>query len=1134
MSVSAIKAKLEGSLSFDVLAERIASDTNRIKVCGLAGSLGGFVLSSIKSTTQFPLVAVTVGEEEAEELRDDLETILGQERVRYFPPCDVLPYEEKSPSRDVTGLRVEALDSLIEKEDVAVVTTMEALLGWTIPSYIFGLAVQSLKVRSEVDLEYLATVLVGIGFERVPIVEGIGQLSIRGGILDVYSFGAENPTRIEFFGDQIESIREFDLYSQRSLLQKDEVRVLPRREVILLEGLTEDYSKNIESLEEKEGLSLDQLSDQIRSGILDDGVEGYMPVIYKERAGILDYLEEDWLVFLQDPDELDDQADRFSARIDRALESRKREEGRSLPKDLFAPDVESLHRKLSDLVVVENLTFDPAADGKIDFAASHMRRYEGDLRSLREDTEKLSQEGYLIEILCDNKGQAERLEEVLEDVGHLISMRIGNLHRGFVASQAKIALLNDHEIFGHYKRRHRYHKFKEGTPISNYTALQRGDFVVHVDYGIGQYQKAERLCVDHVQKDFLLILYRDRDKLYVPIDQLDRVQNYSVEESVPPALSKLGGSAWEKMKQKTKRAIYMMAKDLVELQALRRVKTGFAFPENSLWQKELEASFMYQETPDQLLAVEHVKADLEKNVPTDRLVCGDVGYGKTEVAMRAAFKVVCDHKQVAVLVPTTILAQQHHRTFTERLENFPLKVEVLSRFKTKKEQKRIVEGVRNGQVDIVIGTHRLLSKDMQFKDLGLVIIDEEHRFGVKSKEELKRFRRMVDVLSLTATPIPRTLHMSLMGVRDLSVINTPPKGRMPIYSEIVPFDEERIAEAILREIHRNGQVYFVHNRVQSIDSIVVFLRELLPQVRFAVAHGQMPERELEKTMVEFLDKKYDCLVSTMIIESGLDIPNVNTIIINRADRFGLAQLYQLKGRVGRSNQKAYAYLVVPPKRTLNIDAKRRLRAIQEFQDLGSGFNIAMRDLEIRGGGNILGPQQHGFIAAVGFDLYCRLLDEAIRELKGEEGDETPDPHVEIMASAYIPQEYIPDVDQKVIIYKRLAETTRSVEILAIEEELKDRYGNLPDPVLSLLDTIHLKILAKQLGLETITMSASRLRLVFPKERKLSPKDVELFVKHSPVPLEFSLSEQVAIDARLEGEEEREWLQCSKNILQQII
>jgi transcription-repair coupling factor (superfamily II helicase) len=529
----------------------------------------------------------------------------------------------------------------------------------------------------------------------------------------------------------------------------------------------------------------------------------------------------------------------------------------------------------------------------------------------------------------------------------------------------------------------------------------------------------------------------------------------------------------------------------------------------------LAASFPYQETRDQMQAIEDVREDMEKESAMDRLVCGDVGYGKTEVAIRAAFKSVSDGKQVAVLVPTTILAQQHGRTFNERMADLPVCIDVLSRFRTRGEQKKVIADVNSGRVDILIGTHRILSKDIEFKDLGLLIIDEEHRFGVRHKERLKQLRRQVDVVTLTATPIPRTLHMSLMGARDMSIIETPPKDRLPIHTEIVPFSEDRIAEAILREIDRGGQVYFVHNRVQSIYSIKEFLERLVPQVRFGIGHGQMPERELEKVMLDFMDRKYDCLISTMIIESGLDIPTVNTLIVNRADRMGLAQLYQLRGRVGRSNRRAYAYLFIPSWKSLRKPAARRLRAIEEFSDLGSGFHISMRDMEIRGAGNLLGAQQHGHITAIGFDMYCRLLDEAVRQIKGEEIAPGFEPDVQTSVSAYIPEDYIPDADQKMSFYQRMGEAKQSVELLAIEEELRDRFGELPDPTSALLDSIHVKLLAKQLGIGMLTIGREMIVKFLP-ERTLLRDDVEGMVNASPLPLQFFLGEEARVEVQLEG------------------
>ena len=774
------------------------------------------------------------------------------------------------------------------------------------------------------------------------------------------------------------------------------------------------------------------------------------------------------------------------------------------------------------------------AEQAVRFGAQMPPNFQGELAPLRREIERLAEADYAVHVLSETRGQSSRLEELFEDWTVQLSFGLGTLHQGFLYPAAGIALLNDHEIFSRQRRRHRFRRFTAAKPIANFNALQTGDFVVHVDHGIGRYLGMRHLEIGGRGHDCLEVTYQGSDKVFVPVEQLDRLRKYSSSDGQAPFLNKLGSNAWEKLKERTRQEIFKMAGELIQLYAERKARPGFQFSPDTALHRAVEASFPFQETPDQLRAIEDVRNDMESPHPMDRLVCGDVGYGKTEVAVRAAFKAVCDGKQVAVLVPTTILAQQHYQTFAERMAHTPARIEVLSRFRTAKDQKQIIEEVKAGKIDVLIGTHRLLSKDIRFRDLGLLVIDEEQRFGVKHKEKLKEFKRLVDVVTLTATPIPRTLHMSLMSARDMSVINTPPQDRLPIHTEIIAFDENRIIEAITREVERGGQVYFVHNRIRSIYSLAEHLGELLPQVRFAVGHGQMPARQLERIMFDFLEGKYDCRISTMIIESGIDIPSVNTILVNRADMLGLAQLYQIRGRVGRSKERAFAYLLVPKGKRLTKKSRLRLRAIEEFADLGSGFNIAMRDMEIRGAGNLVGAQQHGFISAVGFDLYCRLLDEAIRGLKGEEVGEVIEPDIQIPTTAFIPADYVPDADQKMEFYQRLADAQRVVDLLSIREELQDRFGRLPDETKALMHIMEIKVMARQLALEKVQLERDMLRLVFPEERQPSRGDIQNMVEKSSVRLEFVLDARFAIEVRVGGRDDQERLERSRDIIEELL
>ena len=741
--------------------------------------------------------------------------------------------------------------------------------------------------------------------------------------------------------------------------------------------------------------------------------------------------------------------------------------------------------------------------------------YAGNLKELQRDLEKRLAIGARIHIFCDNPGQAERLRELVDDIADRLDFPVGELQAGFVLPGPGVVVLTDREIFHRYRRRQRRRKYRVSQGTSAYEDLTPGDFVVHVNYGIARYLGIRSIRVEANEMDCLELLFADGDKIYVTLDQIHMVEKYVGKEGVVPALTKLGGTSWARAKAKAQSAINDMARELLELAAVRSARQGHAFAPDTHLQKELEASFIYEETPDQLTAIEEVKRDMERQGPMDRLVCGDVGYGKTEVAIRAAFKAVMDGRQVAVLAPTTILAQQHLSTFGERLADFPLEVDVLSRLRGPKQQKATLEKLARGEVDVVIGTHRLLSKDVLFKSLGLVVVDEEHRFGVAHKEKLKRLKQTVDVLSLTATPIPRTLNMAIVGLRDMSLINTAPRDRLPVQTEILPFDEETIADAILREVDRGGQVYFVHNRVQSIDAMTAYLQRLVPAVRLGVAHGQTDERELERIMLGFLDRDFDVLVSTMIIESGLDIPNVNTLIVNRADRMGMAQLYQLRGRVGRSSHKAYAYFMVPRGGATTELARRRLAALQEFEALGSGYKVAMRDLEMRGAGNIIGVQQHGHMVAIGFELYCKLLEQTIAEMQGHEVPEEVTTRVEVDVDYLIPDRYVPDPEEKMRVYKKIAAMTAPAEIAPLHAELVDRYGPPPQAVVNLLRVAELRLQAWQAGIDRVRLRGGKVELVLRPGRTLTRAEIEALVRTVPTKLAFDVADGCKIIGRLE-------------------
>lgn len=1122
MPLSRILKSADSSGSFSQIKENIARGEKIIPISGLAGSGKALLLAHLKKNSNLPFLVITAKPEESIKIYDDLVSFLGQDEIRLFPAWEILPYEMKIPDSEVIGRRLESLYDLTTRKNIIAVGTVRSCLEKTIlPGELRERSIR-VKVGESADIERLSQQLLDLGFKRFPQVEEVGSYSIRGGIVDIFPYSYVDPIRIEFFGDRVESVRRFAVLDQRSIQKIDSALILPSREILISDTELE------ESLSKLKPKQAEDLREKIRFHDVIPGLEWLASSFGLPQAEILDYLPLNSVIFLDEPSFIQNELDQIQSETERLfLEAGKRGEVVPEPECLF-DKIDSFLQRIHHFQVIENLVLGEKRES-IKLGMMEPEVFGGNLELLRGSIRNYRTEKQKVHIFCDNLGQRDRLSELLDHDAVGVNLEVGIISSGFSFPEIDLVTLTDHQVFSRYFRRRRTRRFNEGIALSSYSALSLGDFVVHIDFGIGKYAGLESLLVDQRRRECLKLLYLGGDKLYVPIEEFNRVHKFVGKEGAP-TLSRLGGTSWEKLKRRTKKAIQDMAQELIEIYAERKAKPGFAFSTDSVWQKELEASFIYEETPDQLSAIEAVKQDMEKEIPVDRLICGDVGYGKTEVAIRAAFKCMMDGKQVAVLVPTTILAQQHFVTFSERLREYPVNIEMLSRFKSRKQQKEIVEGLKKGQVDVVIGTHRLLSGDIRFKDLGLVIIDEEQRFGVTHKERLKKLRRLVDVLTLTATPIPRTLQFSLFGARDISIINTPPKDRLPIHTEIVKFDKELIAEAILREVDRGGQIYFVHNRVQSIEAMYRFLKNLIPQVRIAIAHGQMEERNLERVMLEFLDHRYDCLLVTSIIESGIDIPTVNTIIINRADKFGLAQLYQLRGRVGRSGTKAYAYLLIPQVKLLNPTARKRLKALEQFTQLGSGFHLALRDLEIRGAGNLLGPQQHGFIEEVGFDLYCKLLDEAVRELKGEKIQKQPEVKMEFDLDIYIPQSYIPDSQQRVEIYRKLSEAKSVEEVDVIEEELSDRFGKLKKEVKDLLEFTCAKIISSLKGISRVSLKKDILMLEFLLDEKVRKKEIENLSKKIQFPLEFKVGQSLKLYVKLGGEALEKKAKFVKNLL----
>jgi len=1087
---------------FRQIARRLEQDGARVWVGGLAGSSKTLLAAVLRRRFPHPWVIVAPTTSDAEHIRDDLATFVPTDYVHLFGEWETLPYEPRSPLSTITESRLVTLSRLAAGESIVVVTTPKAVMQTTLPRRLLLDATITVRAGDTLDLDETVRSLVDLGYRRVRMVEDSGEFSVRGGILDLMPFGYEEPIRLELAGDTVESIRQFEVYTQRSVRKLDEARILPRREVVLAGEGVGEVAQRLRRTHAADSSDRDRLLGALDEGFYFEGVEQYLPVIHTDAETLADYLPEETGALVVREDEVRERAEQLLLEAARIYTERREQVPVCEPDSLFVPFDRLVGRLGMRALVTTGLYRDPALEGfeSLEVRSSLQEPFGSNFEHLRKRLTELSRTNHVF-VMCDNRGQAVRLKELLAEAAEDVAIELGSLERGFSIPDAALVVYTDHDIFDRYRRRRRP-KFRGGAPISTFEALTVGDYVVHVNHGIGRYVGMERVEADGRLVDCIIVEYADGGKLYVPAGEVDRLQKYVGKEGVRPRLNKLGGTAWSRTKARAKAAVEELARDLLKLYAARKAKPGHAFSADTVWQKELEASFIYDETEDQLRAAEEIKRDMESRRPMDRLVCGDVGFGKTEVAIRACFKAVMDGMQAAVLVPTTILAQQHLTTFRDRLADYPVEVDVLSRFRTEKEQKEILERLRRGKLDIVIGTHRLIQKDVEFKNLGLLVIDEEQQFGVVHKETIQKLRETVDVLTMTATPIPRTLYMSLMGARDMSIINTPPRDRLPVRTEIAPFDDDLIVEAVMRELDRGGQVYFVHNRVQTIEGMASYLRSILPGVRIDVGHGQMPERQLETVMMRFLDGDIDVLVCSMIIESGLDIPNVNTIIINRADRFGLAQLYQLRGRVGRSNHRAYAYLLIPRDRAISPVARRRLAAIQEFTELSSGYKLAMRDLEIRGAGNILGAEQHGHMMAVGFNLYSRLLRDAVRRAKGEIVEEEIEAAIDVKIDAYIPDQYVADNDMKIDIYKRIRDARTVDEVQELASELRDRFGPVPREVEALLEVQALRLVCQAAGVRRVGLFDGAVEARFASGREPKPKQMKKVLARCDVPLEF--------------------------------
>lgn len=1061
--------------SVDEIARKLKrKDTPCVEVVGPWGSGKSLLPLQVAESLQAPVLYLTAGRLEAEGIHDDLCTFAGEERAALFPAWEVLPTDTMSPADDIVAERMNTLKRLSAARDAGTpllaVAPLRSLLQYVVNRKRLAEDSLELKVGEEYDLDELLARFVSMGYNRETMVEHRGDISVRGGIVDVFPISSELPYRLEFFGDEIDTIRRFEPETQRSVSQEESIQILPRSEKALLE------SKDVA----------------------------------KQFTALTDYFPKETIIVLDEPLRLEEMAEDIADQL------------AGSPHHIPWDDAREMLSRFKQIHVAQ-VGYDRRDDApRFKAPMQSITGWAGHSGDFWEQLKQWDLDGFTVQLLCVNTGERRRLFELLEEQGYRpgedafdLRVSIGRLQAGFTANAEKLAVLSEREMFGrHYMRRKR-RRFEAGQTITQFSDLKVGDYIVHVDNGIGRYTGLRR--IKGKMGDYLTIQYAGSDIMYVPVSQIDTVQKYAGGDGAVPKVDRLGGKTWAKKKASVKKAVKDMTEELVKLYAAREGHQGHAFSADTPWQREFEDAFEYDETPDQARAIDDIKRDMESPRPMDRLLCGDVGYGKTEVALRAAFKAVMDGKQVAVLAPTTVLTQQHFQTFSERMADFPVRIGLLNRFRTAKQQRETIDQVKAGEVDILVGTHRLTSKDVNFRDLGLVIIDEEQRFGVAAKEKLKQLRTHVDVLTLSATPIPRTLHFSLIGVRDMSLINTAPNDRLPIHTAIEAWDSRVIQEAIERELAREGQVFFLHNRVQTIDRVAAQVNKLVPRARVGVGHGQMAKHELEDVMSDFIEKKIDVLVCTTIIGSGIDIPNANTIIVDRADTFGLGELYQIRGRVGRYKHRAFAYLLIPGDKALSEEAQQRLKALEDFSSLGSGFRIAMRDLEIRGCGNILGAEQSGNIASVGYETYKDLIAEAVSEHQGQPIRKRNLPPFDMQIDTFIPDAYVPTAQQKMTLYRRIASVQSPEEVDELRAELKDRFGPPPAPVRRLLDVMQVRALAGEAGVKGVLATEKNVVLRFEASRVPDKHAQNNLYQRFGDALEFSWRDDPAITCAVDPE-----------------
>lgn len=1121
------------------------------------------------ANAKFANLVITYSDLRAKEIYENYRFF--DRNVLYFPAKDLIFFQADIHSNLLEKQRIEVLRALVEEKQVTIITTMAACMNHLVPFEDWMDHIMVIDGGCEIDTEQLKQDLIQLGYERTGQVEGPGQFAIRGGIIDIFPLTEENPIRIELWGEEVDSIRSFDVESQRSIENLDSVMLYPAAELIPDQDMRSaamtrlaKEAKKAEKLFRDEGkpeeaTRIKNLFADCRDQIEELGeplsMEGFIDYFVEEKTSFLDYFDtRHTVIFLDEPNRILESGEAVEMEFAESMQHRL-EKGYVLPGQtelLFSHQETAAaicRRNTVGMCTLENARAPWTISGKYSLTVRSVNPYNNSFEFLVKDLARWKREGYRVILLAASRTRGKRLAGDLLEEGLVsfyteeeerevqpgeVLITYGNALRGYEYPLIKFVVITESDIFGQEKKKKKRQRRYEGKQIASFTELSIGDFVVHENHGLGVYKGIEKVVVDKITKDYMKIEYAGGSSLYVPATQLDVIQKYADSDAKPPKLNKLGTQEWNRTKSRVRTAVKAIAQDLVKLYAERQRKDGFVYGKDTVWQQEFEEMFPFDETEDQLLAIDAVKHDMESNKIMDRLICGDVGYGKTEIAIRAAFKAIQDGKQVAYLVPTTILAQQHYNTFVQRMKEFPVRVDLMCRFRSATEQKKTIADLQKGLVDIVIGTHRLLSKDVQYKDLGLLIIDEEQRFGVTHKEKIKQLKTDIDVLTLTATPIPRTLHMSLIGIRDMSVLEEAPQERVPIQTYVMEYNEEMVREAISRELARGGQVYYVYNRVNNIVEITNTIANLVPQANVAFAHGQMKEHELERIMFDFINGDIDVLVTTTIIETGLDISNANTMIIHDADNLGLSQLYQLRGRVGRSNRTAYAFLMYRRNKMLREVAEKRLSAIREFTELGSGFKIAMRDLEIRGAGNLLGSEQHGHMEAVGYDLYCKLLNESVKEIQGQTtAQESYETVLDIDVDAFIPERYIKNEYQKLDVYKRIAAIQSEEEYDDMLEELMDRFGEPPKSVQNLLMIARLRAMAHDVWLTEVTQKGDEVKLVMYEKAQIDTTKIDSLLKYYKGKLKFTIDKNpyfIYVRPRKGGKEVDDVITCVKELL----